>query len=438
MFTNLTQTARLLRASQHSIIWIDSLPNVYAVAITTIPLIPGREPKPCAMADGGSTKPNPSQAVSPVTPIAMSGSSTPLLTGKPGSKMSMEALWKSDSRQHMPSNWDEVDLLQEALQPSIRSFSRITSRSPPNVMDSPWSSYAMQLDILQRESDRCWKADRRPGAPPKLAALNPWTGGILMVYEASFHTTEDMTEEFVHPRVKHDRSRSCSHREGSPSWQQDKYISNTQAHFQKFLESADARKAKLSRLEIQAVEGNGYRDSSEAITTMLDNIVKRDPERYLAWLTTMGYVYFKMSDHNPFNLGWEDWCTWKAPRSFELCCKPACPVRRPPCGPGAIDRTKYGPAGNRPTITLKDAKKGNERAMEFRGTANGTEVSQKETAEYHMLSSEATSREAAAHYSAIRGEDVWLSHPMDSLEEACNDLSYQREAELEAMFRCRR
>ena len=401
-----------------------------------IPVIPGREAKSYTMAVGGSTKQNPSQAVPPVTSVAMSGLSTLLLKVQPGSKQWVKALWELDSRQHMPSNWDEVDLLQEALKPSIRSFSRITSRSPPHVLGSAWSSYATQLDVLQRESDRCWRADRRHGAPPKLAGLNPWRGGILMVYKAGFHITEEMTEEFMHARFKHAKSCGDKHREGSPSRQHDTYINKTYDHFQKLLLAADARKERLSRLSTQAVEGNGKQDDSESITAMLDNIVARDPERYLAWLTTMGYFYFTMSDHNPFNLDWQDWCMWKAPRSFELCCKPASAVRRPPLGPGAIDRTKYGPSGDRPAITLEEAKKGNRRSMEFRGTAKGMEVSQKEKAQYHMVGGEATSREAAVHYSAIREEDVWLFQPMNSLEEACNDPSRQREAELETSFRC--
>ena len=182
-----------------------------------IPAIPGRQAKSCSMAYGSSTKPAPSQAVTQPTTFAMSSSSTPLLTGKPGGKRWMKTLSKLDSRQHMPRNWNEVDLLQEALKPSIRSFSRITSRSPPTVIGATWSSYATQLDILQRESDRCWKADRRRGAPPKLAALNPWKGGILKVYKATFHTTEDMTEEFVHARFKNKGSRGCRNREGSSS-----------------------------------------------------------------------------------------------------------------------------------------------------------------------------------------------------------------------------
>lgn len=401
-----------------------------------VPDVPGRQAESCTVAVGGSTKASPSQAVTPVTSVAMSGTSATLPTGKPGSKQWVKALWEVDSRQHTPSNWYEVDLLQEALKPSIRSFSRITSRSPPNVLGSAWSPYATQLDVLQRESDRCWRADRRAGAPPKLAGLDPWRGGILMVYKAGFQITEEMAEEFAHASFKDEESRGCRHREGSPSWQQDKYISKTHDHFQDLLEAANARKERFTRLSAQAVEINGNRDGSESITATLDKIVARDPERYLAWLTTMGYFYFTMSDHNPFNLDWQEWCMWKAPRSFELCCEPASAVRRPPLGPGAIDRAKYGPLSDRPSITLEEAKKGNKRAMDLGGTANGMEVSQKEKAQYHMLGGIATSREAAVHYSAIRKEDVWLSQPMKSLGETCNDTSRQREAELEASFRC--
>ena len=36
------------------------------------------------------------------------------------------------------------------------------------------------------------------------------------------------------------------------------------------------------------------------------------------------------------------------------------------------------------------------------------EVSEKEKAKYHMVGGEATSREAAVHYSAVREEDVCL------------------------------
>ena len=248
-----------------------------------------------------------------------------------------------------------------------------------------------------------------------------------MVREAGFHITEEMTEEFMHAKL-----RGYRHRDGSPG---DKFIEQTHNQFQNVLLAADTRRG---RIRAQAVERRGQQGVSENTTAILDNIVARDPERFLAWLSTMGYLYFTMKDHNPYAFSWEDWCFWKAPRSFEVCCKQASAVKRPLLGPGAIDRAKYGPRGDRPTITLAEAKKGNKKALDFQDTADGIEVSLKEKAQYYIIGGEATSREAAAHYHAIRGEDLWLFEPMNSVKEAYNDLSRQREAEVEPSFRCLR
>lgn len=385
------------------------------------------------MAARGSIQQNPSQVAGtfqPAPPVAsgiIPGPSAPLQMGQAGTVPWVNVMYASDSRWEKPSTWEKVDLLQEALKPSIRSFTRVTSRSPPSVPGSPWQSYASQLDILQRESDRFWSADRRPGAPPKLAGLAAWRGGVLMVREAGFHITEEMTEEFMHAKL-----RGYRHRDGSPG---DKFIEQTHNQFQNVLLAADTRRG---RFRAQAVERRGQQGVSENTTAILDNIVARDPERFLAWLSTMGYLYFTMKDHNPYAFSWEDWCFWKAPRSFEVCCKQASAVKRPLLGPGAIDRAKYGPRGDRPTITLAEAKKGNKKALDFQDTADGIEVSLKEKAQYYIIGGEATSREAAAHYHAIRGEDLWLFEPMNSVKEAYNDLSRQREAEVEPSFRCLR
>ena len=248
-----------------------------------------------------------------------------------------------------------------------------------------------------------------------------------MVGRAWYHTTEEMTEEFTHASLRGKR-----HYAG---WHQYNFVEQEQKKFQSILLAGDARREQL---RAQAAEGIEQQVHSENITAILDDIVSRDPERYLAWLSTMGYFYFTMKDHNPYAYSWEYWCTWNAPRSFEVCCKPASVVMRPPIGPGSIDRTKYGPPGDRPTISLEEAKKGNKMAMEFRNTADGMEVSQEEKAQYCIVSGEATSREATAHYHAVRGEDVWLFEPMNSVMEAFNDRSRQREAEIEAYFRCGR
>lgn len=249
-----------------------------------------------------------------------------------------------------------------------------------------------------------------------------------MVGNAKASVTEEMTENFMHAKF-----RGYRHTDGPPGLYQDHVFKQEHRSFQRILLAAEARRRRMRE---QALEGNGQQDTSENFMAILDDIVARDPERYLAWLSTMGYFYFTVNAHNPDDLSWEDWCTYKAPRSFEVCCKQASIVSRPCLGPGAIDRSKYGPASDRPTITLEEAKKGNRRAMEFQRTAEGLEVSQKEKAQYYMIDGKAMSREAAAHYHAIQGEDVWLFEPSTSIEEAPNDPSRQREAAIEASFRC--
>lgn len=349
---------------------------------------------------------------------------------QPGSIPSTNTPYALDSREEKPSTLDEVLLLQEALKPSIRSFTRVTARSPPVVSGSQWLSYADQLDILQRESDRCWHVDRRTGPPPKLAKLSEWTGGIMRAGEAEYRVTEEMTEKFRHRQVTANR-----HPEGSLGWYQNTFGEQAHDKSERILSAADA---KRERLETQKLEGEDEETLPETITANLDRIVARDPERYLAWLSSMGYFYFTSSEHNYYGHSWEDWCKWKAPSIFEVCCRQVAVLMRPPFGPGAIDTTKYGPAGDRPTITLDQAKKGNRRSMEFREGDDGLEVFVEEKPRYHMIRGEATSREAVAHYHGMRGEDVWLLKPMKSPMEANNDPSRQRETEVEASFDCQR
>ena len=356
----------------------------------------------------------------------MLGLSAPMQVGQPGSNPLVNVAYVQDSRDEKPSTWDEVCLLQEAMKPSIRSFTYVTSRTPKFDPETIWRSYAEQIEILQSESDRYWNADHRSGDPPILVRLDEWRGGILMIDKAGFLITEDTIKEFKHPALGRKR-----HRVNSPGCYQDTFGEQAHNEVKRILSAADARS---ERSRAQAVEGEEQQDVSGNTVESLDRIVARDPERYLAWLSTMGYFYFTMKDHNPYGFSWEDWCKWQAPRSFGSCCKQHVVVRRPPLGPGAIARTKYGQSGDRPTITLDEAKKGNRRAMEFRDTGNGMEVSMKEKSQYYMVDGEATSREAAAHYHVIRGEDVWLFEPEKSSKELYDDLSRQREAEVEASF----
>ena len=392
----------------------------------------------CNMASRGIIQPDPTQAIEPsqpalpANPDAMPDPSTPLQMSQPSRIPGFNTVDALDSREEKPSTWDEVHLLQEALKPSFRSFTRVTARAPPVVPESHWLSYAGQLEILQRESDKHWTTDQRSGAPPKLAKLASWRGGIIMVGGAQFRITEEMTENFMHQDFRRD---ILPDQHGTLGWYQSTFCEQAYNELGPVLSAANARRESF---RAQAVEGQEQQGASENVTTILDGIVAQDPERYLAWLSTMGYFHFTTDVHNPYGFSWEDWCAWIAPRSFQICCKQDSAVMWPPCGLGAVNAAKYGQLGDRPIISLEEAKRGNRRALEFLEGENGLEVSIEEKAQYYMIGGEATSREAAAHYHGIRGEDVWLFEPTNSFIEADNDPGRQREAEVEASFDCLR
>ena len=372
----------------------------------------------------------PSQPSLAATPDTMPSPSTPLQLGQPSSISGVNSVDALDSREDKPSTWDEVYLLQAALKPSFRSFTRVTARAPPVVPDSHWLSYADQLEILQRKSDQHWITDQRSGPPPRLAKLASWKGGITKVDGAQFHITEEMTENFMHRDF---RQNILPDQHGTLGWYQKRFSEQAHNELRCVLSAANARRESFTA---QAMEGQEQQDATESVTTIIDSIVARDPERYLAWLSTMGYFHFTTDIHNPHGYSWEDWCTWIAPRSFQICCKQEFEVMWPPFGVGAVNAAKYGQPGNRPTISLKEAKRGNRRALEFLDGDDGLEVSTEEKPQYYMISGEATSREAAAHYHAIRGEDIWLFEPTNSFIKANNDLSRQREVEVETSFGC--
>ena len=366
------------------------------------------------------------QPVLPVTSGAKPGSSIPLQMGHAGGIPSIHTIGKTDSRDEAPKDWDEVFLLREVLKPSFRSFMRVTSRLPPAISGSAWSSYNRQLEILQRESDRCWGVDQRAGLPPKLAKLAEWRGGIRMVGKAVFRVTEEMSEDFLNKNI-----REYSSSDGSLGWHQRDFCEQAHKEFQEILLAADAR---IGKPKEQAVDGEEQQDICENLTETLDKIIALDPERYLAWLSAMGYYYFTSDEHNPCKLCWEDWCKREAPMSFHKTCKLDPIVASPPTGHGAINRSRYGPPGDRPTITLDDAKKGNKRVVESHDVVGGMAFSSKEEAQYYMMGGQATSRAAAAHYHVIRGRDCWLFDPRDSPKEETEDPSRRREAEIEASF----
>ena len=302
--------------------------------------------------------------------------------------------------------------------------------STPLQMSQPNSIPGVNtVDVLDSREEKP-STDQRAGAPPKLAKLASWNGGIMMVDGAQLHITEEMTEKFMHQDF---RRNILPDQHGTLGWYQKTFGEQAHKELGHFLSAANARRECIGA---QTVEGQEQPSASEDPTTILDSIIARDPERYLAWLSTMGYFHYATDVDNPCGFSWEDWCTWIAPRCFQTYCKQENAVMWPSSGLGAVNAAKYGQLGDKPTISLAQAKRGNGRALEFLDGDDGLEVSTKEKPQYYMIGGEATSREAAAHYHAIRGEDVWLFEPTNSFIEANDDFGRQREAEVEASFNC--
>ena len=105
----------------------------------------------------------------------------------------------NDVRAKAPENWDEVKIIQQVLESAVRSFARITARTPPTV--SPWGSYREQRDAFQEALDRYWRLAKRPRQPPELASIGPWYGPIRSIVDAPVVITEEDLEYATHATV---------------------------------------------------------------------------------------------------------------------------------------------------------------------------------------------------------------------------------------------
>ena len=111
-------------------------------------------------------------------------------------------------------------------------------------------------------------------------------------------------------------------------------------------------------------ENNAAGPSKKEFGLYLDAVVAQDPEQYVAWLSTLGYGFFKECNHPSFKR-WDVWCPWVAPTKYEevvfgftRTTVPNYINGKPRAGPGAPEKTKFGPTGVRPTVTLEQAERG--------------------------------------------------------------------------------
>ena len=117
----------------------------------------------------------------------------------PSRKTRLVAQDQNDVRNKVPRDWEEVMKIQQGLDAVIRSYGRVTARTPPKV--SPWLSYQYQRAAFQEASDKYWRLDKRPGAPPELAGLGPWNGPIKSIMNAPMDITEEDLHGATHPSV---------------------------------------------------------------------------------------------------------------------------------------------------------------------------------------------------------------------------------------------
>ena len=156
-----------------------------------------------------------------------------------------------DSRFANPRSWEEVQTLQQALAPTYRTFAttsgRVTEKRPPPKI-SPWNSYADHYRVLQQAMMDAWQSDHRIGAPPELAGLCAWTGGINAWHKAKVRTTEEALNTFIHPRL-----RPSQPPQGSLLWHEERAWSfmNRHAEAKRRQEMVEAQRRKSAETQRQ-------------------------------------------------------------------------------------------------------------------------------------------------------------------------------------------
>lgn len=271
-----------------------------------------------------------------------------------------------DSRQFCPRDMGEVEILQEALAPTCRNFVQVTAREPPPI--SPWKSYAKQSEMLQIWSDRYWIAEDRKGNPPKIAQLDTWTGGIANFRKAKFVVTEEAAAKYTHSHLF--RWNDGPAKPGSILWEEQMFLEVCLDNTRKELEDGKAREEE--RTANPQDTGNGGDPGPENdLEAILDSVVAEDPERYIAWLSSRGYAFYKWCTRSQKSLSWEVWCKWFAPTTYEA--SQTEPLRSHSNGGiytfnnGGSEKS-HRSLLSRPTITLEQAEEGHEEWKRRRGT----------------------------------------------------------------------
>ena len=314
--------------------------------------------------------------------------------------------WWEDSRLAAPRNWKEVEALQEALAPTIRTFATISGRVTEEIPlpeISPWTSYANHYRVLQMVMLEAWQSDRRLGPPPRLAGLCAWSGGIMAWREARVQTSEEALTPFIHPRILAPRPRARSllwHQDWAREWfhgdeedrrrQEAIEIQAMQRDLvQRQAAPVDLRKKAIAAqarentpAQRQAAEQAAQASTEQEgflVRIMSDSVIARDPTTFRKFLYQLGFRHYTKGAHTA--MSWKSWCVQVAPPFYErLVASNSAASTATQNTPSVVSAVTNGrspsPEAIKVTITLEQARLGNERheAAKARRQATQTEA----------------------------------------------------------------
>lgn len=211
-----------------------------------------------------------------------------------------------DARIVKPSNLDEVRSLQEALESSRRSFSRLVGQAAPS--SGLWDSYLAQWTHLQRRLTEVWVATGRQGYPPNLTKLERWEGRIQ-----TWHVNPVWTPPNLEPLY-------------TSSWRGSGFELATQQmqlahefHDNATRELREAKEAEYRRSEsIRAAGPLQDTKAVEPVKEVLASIVAKDADEFISWLATKGREHYIQWSQTHITMSWRDYCDWYAPSRFEI------------------------------------------------------------------------------------------------------------------------
>ena len=231
---------------------------------------------------------------------------------------------KIDARTERPRNWEEVKLLQTAINPSILHFAMLTNRQPD--MPSEWLPYNDQWAYLQMQLEQRMGLPGQDMRRPRLVRLGKWTGGILNEEVATKLRQKTYIDQF-NPRdpgraqilagTIQEAERQRVHDMAETFGKELEQLETHQTSEPTPIPGNDLNMAKVGRAKLQNVDLHALypRDPFEIApeAEAADMLIAQDPEAYLQFLYTDGFQFFQGLSQQ---ISWDEWCSDWAPQWY--------------------------------------------------------------------------------------------------------------------------